>query len=391
MASVRRKSCSPYYFACFRGADGRRHQQSTKEKSRNRALKIAVELESAARTRDSRLALQQKFNQISQDLYSQPLPSDTVREYLHRVLRERAGEIAKSSSRRYTQVVEDFCSHLGPNADKPIRDIVLAEILDFRKAIMERTTPANANATMKALRSFFSRALQDRIISENPTLRLKPLREESRDPSEKRRPFTLDEIERLKTASVSFGPEWVFMIELGSLTGQRLADVANMNWCDISRVDNRLAVWSFTSRKTKRKMALPLPLGFIDRMANALQTGNVSTPGQVFPSAAALHAVTGTSNALSNQFWEILVKTGLCAPRDHKRARSGRRSARRPSTLGYHSFRHTVTSRLSAGGIPRSVIMDYVGHDSPAMSFKYTHAEMLEKERALDLLNGTTG
>ena len=76
MASIRRSTGTKFYYACYRGADGLRRQVSTKELSRNRAMKIAIELETAAQMRDSRTALQARFNQISQDLYSAPLRSD---------------------------------------------------------------------------------------------------------------------------------------------------------------------------------------------------------------------------------------------------------------------------------------------------------------------------
>jgi integrase len=391
MATVRRKSGSRYYFACYRGADGSRKQTSTKETNRNRAYRMALELEEAARKRDSRAALQQRFNEISVQLYAEPLPADFVRDYFKRVLAERAGEIKPSTARRYTQVADDFCAFLGAGADQPLREITRSHIIAFRAAIAERTTAANANALLKALRSFFTRAQQDGILIENPTAKLKALAEVERDPSEKRRQFTPEEIVRIKTSAERVGLEWRHIVEIGSLAGQRLADIATMKWAEISYVNERITVWGFRSRKTKRHMSVPIPVSVIENMKTVLKSGGPGSSGCAFPRAAAQHAVTNSSNSLSNQFADILADAGIVAPRNHKKQKDGRRSARTPSTVGFHCFRHTVTSMLNAAGVPRSVIMDLVGHDSPEMSLIYTHAEMVEKEEAQQKLLAKLG
>jgi integrase len=391
VASIRRKSGSKFYYACFRGADGLRHQESTKEMSRNRAMRIALELEEAARNCNSRAALQQRFNQISVDLFSEALPSDSVREYFERAMRERAGEIKPSTARRYQQAQADFCEFLGPVADKPLRGVTRSQVIAFRAAVAKRTTAANANALIKGLRTFFTRAQEDNIVTENPTLRLKPLAEVERDPSEKRRAFTPEEIVRIKKAAAKAGPEWLQMVEIGSITGQRLADVACMNWGEIVPANDRIMVWGFRSRKTKRHMSVPIPVSYVEGIRVAIPTGAPGTPGQVFPHAAAQHAKTNSSNSLSNQFYDILASIGIVPPRNHKAHKEGRRGARTPNQVSFHCFRHTVTSMLNAAGVPRSVIMDIVGHDSVESSLVYTHAEMVEKEEAQEKLRARLG
>ena len=143
-------------------------------------------------------------------------------------------------------------------------------------------------------------------------------------------------------------------------------------------------VWGFDSGKTCRPMSVPLPIACIEEMHVALKTGAPGGPGHVFPGAAAQHAVTDSANSLSNQFYNILVAAGIAPPHDHKAHtdKQGRRGARTPNQFGFHCFRHTVTSMLNALGVPRSVIMDIVGHDSVESSLVYTHAEMVEKEEA---------
>jgi integrase len=41
--------------------------------------------------------------------------------------------------------------------------------------------------------------------------------------------------------------------------------------------------------------------------------------------------------------------------------------------VSFHSLRHTAVSLLKDAGIPDSVVMALVGHDTVAMSQRYTH------------------
>jgi integrase len=41
--------------------------------------------------------------------------------------------------------------------------------------------------------------------------------------------------------------------------------------------------------------------------------------------------------------------------------------------LSFHSLRHTAVSLLKDAGVPDAVVMALVGHESAAMSHRYTH------------------
>jgi integrase len=41
--------------------------------------------------------------------------------------------------------------------------------------------------------------------------------------------------------------------------------------------------------------------------------------------------------------------------------------------LSFHSLRHTAVSLLNDAGVPDAVVMALVGHQSAAMSARYTH------------------
>jgi integrase len=41
--------------------------------------------------------------------------------------------------------------------------------------------------------------------------------------------------------------------------------------------------------------------------------------------------------------------------------------------LSFHSLRHTAVSLLKDAGVPDAVVIALVGHESSAMSHRYTH------------------
>jgi len=382
MASIRRKKGSQYYYACFLSPDGARRQISTKETNRNRAMRVAVDLEESAKKRASRVALQDAYNRISEELYAQPLRVDTTRIFIETTIAQRKGEISDSSARRYRQVADAFLRHLGVEADGPLRDVTYNHMISFRSEIATKTSNSNGNAYIKCLRHFFTRALADRVIMEDPTKRIKPLAKEKRPPNEKRRPFTEDEMTRIFTIAEETSSEWKWMVMIGSLTGQRLGDVANMHWSSLEYTGREFSIWKFESLKTKRDMVLPLPLPIVEAMAAESGDKKPGSDAYVFPEAYRTYNLSKRTGTLSNQFTQMMVKAGILAPRDHKAHKNGRNRARAASTLGFHSLRHMVTSALSAGGEGRALIMDFIGHNSPEMSQIYTHTELEQKALA---------
>ena len=357
-------------------------QVSTKETNRNRAMRVSIALEEATRQRMSKVALLESYNRVSEDLYAVPLRVENTRAFFETTISQRKGEIAETSVRRYQQVTKEFLAHLGRAAEAPFRDVTFEQVVAFRAAVAERTSNSNANTYVKCLRSFFTRALEARVITDDPTKRLKPLSKEKRPASEKRRPFTEDEIVRLLKAADQVSEEWKWMIVVGILTGQRLGDIAVMHWSNIEYASADLAVWKFITLKIGRDMVVPLPRAVVEQMVKKLGGGAPGSAVQVFPEAFCRYQAAKRTNALSNQLTKIMVAAGIQAPRDHKAHKEGRNRSRASSRTGFHSLRHTVTSTLSAAGETRAVVMDLVGHKSAEMSGVYTHVELMQKAAA---------
>jgi integrase len=59
--------------------------------------------------------------------------------------------------------------------------------------------------------------------------------------------------------------------------------------------------------------------------------------------------------------------------RDRRSRGIGRTGKRAGLDLSFHSLRHTAVSLLKDAGVPDAVVMALVGHESAAMSHRYTH------------------
>jgi integrase len=104
------------------------------------------------------------------------------------------------------------------------------------------------------------------------------------------------------------------------------------------------------------------------------------------PRAFASVEKSGGVKTLSRQFYELLADVGLVAPKVHRKKSEnavGRNGLREMSPLSFHSLRHTATSLMKNAGIPVSVVMDIIGHDSEAISANYTHVDEETKRNAL--------
>jgi integrase len=70
----------------------------------------------------------------------------------------------------------------------------------------------------------------------------------------------------------------------------------------------------------------------------------------------------------------------------HRKTKNGRDAKRDLRDISFHSFRHTATSMMKNAGVSEAVVMDIIGHDSPAVSAMYTHIDSAAKRSALDAM-----
>lgn len=381
MASLRRKIRSPYWFACFTDADGRRTQRSTKQSDRKKAQAIATKFEKAAKLASEKRLGETQARRVLAEIYEvvagEPLTIATARDHLTKWPERAKERVSYRTYQAYAQVSRDFLASLGPKADRDISQVTRSDVAKYRDHVASITSAVNANKLLKYLRVGLGAAWKDGLMQDNPAAKVDRL---SRKDSEStaRRPFTLQE---LKTILKHASDEWRGIIITGFYTGQRLADIGSLTW---DNVDLEAGVIRFVTGKTRRRMEIPIAAPLLAQIETMESSDSPGAP--IFPTAYPIATSETGDSRLSQQFHSILVSAGMAKPRVKVRTGMGRSRQRRINEISFHSLRHTATSLLKSAGVTEAVAMDIIGHDSTAISRHYTRIEERAKRKALEKL-----
>jgi integrase len=292
------------------------------------------------------------------------LERQTTRDFLAVWLRGKN----ESTATRYKTMTDALLKFLGPKADHSLTAVSSGDIEAFKNELGDQVAPATLAITIKVLRSAFKKAAQLQLIDKNPAAFVEtPARD-----SVHKEDFTKKQIDDLLAVA---NAEWKTMVYLGKWTGQRLQDLANLRRSNIDLVEDLVRL---VSRKTGRIIEIP--------MAPQLREHLESLPIGDDPDAYLLLTLAGKrSGWLSNQFYAIMSAIGIVEKREnHKGTGKGRAAKRNVSKYGFHSFRGTATSLLKNAGVPEAVVMDIIGHDSKAVSRRYTKIDLQSKRRAIN-------
>jgi integrase len=286
-------------------------------------------------------------------------------------------EAEESTHARYARIVERFIEFLGAKAGRDLSTLQAVDITRFRDREAKALSRATANLSLKVLRVCFGEAVRQGLLTINPAVRVKLLKT---DDKSARRAFTVPEIKRILKACGDDG-EWRGLVLFGLYLGQRLGDLAKLTWRAVNFETGEIA---FTTRKTGRRIVLPLVQPLADYLASLPASDNPNA--YIFPRAASAKR-TGT---LSNQFREILADAGLVEPRGHEATGKGRSQARETSEISFHSLRHSAVTMLKASGVSDVLAREIVGHESSAVSRQYTHLMTDDLRNAMQRLPDVT-
>ena len=378
MASLRKLPDSRNWIACFSDATGRRRQRSTGTNNRQKALSIAVEYEAAARQMKTEAQIRRVMSDLYERVSGSPLPSGSINTFLEGWLRRKDVENAERTAGKYRETISSFLAHLAERSALDLSYLVPADILSFRDKLLARVSATTANHSVKVLRIALNQAKREGLIQVNPAAQVANINR--RGDGAKRRAFTLHELRDILHEA---NEEWRGMIAFGVYTGQRLGDLARLTWANVHLEERELRL---VTRKTGRRMAIQMASPLIEYLS---QRPSADTPGTpLFPAAYNVVQRSGRSGALSNQFYEILVAAGLAPERSHQKKAdgSGRAAKRQVSEISFHSLRHTATSLLKNAGVSQAVAMEFIGHESEAMSQHYTHIESRTLREAAEKL-----
>ncbi len=380
MASIhkRDKSLSPYWYAAFYNADGRRSFKSTGTTDKNKAERIALEWSDTAKEGRAGALTEHRVRATMADIFrratQETLPAGTVRQYFTSWLSTKALEVEESSLTQYRIAADAFLTHLGNRADRPIDSVTLKDIAGFRDALAKRLSAATTNKTLKIVGVAWRQARRDGLVNENLFERVKLVKGTGGN----RRPFTIDE---LKAVLAVCDTEWRGMVLFGYYTGARLIDIAALTWANINLEEGEV---HFTAQKTQVPMHLPLAHPLIDYLMALPSSDKPDAP--LFPKSSE----AGATGTLSNRFHDILAAACLVTKRTHAAAKKGRTVKRVSSELSFHSLRHSAASDLRNHGVTDSVAMALLGHESAAIAKHYTKIDRSALRKAVASLPDVT-
>lgn len=380
MSSVWQHPKSKYWYACFTLPNGRRTKRSTKEVNRKNAQIIADEWEDAARRKLTEAQARRVLSDIYEKINGKSLPTSTLRDFFKRWLATKKVEVSDLTTSKYEGTVRDFLDFIGPRADQDISSITTADISSFRDNAAKKSTAVTANGKLKIIRVAFKAAWREGLIADDPAAKTVIIKR--REEMIERRPFTLTELKRILEVA---DQEWRGMILVGLYTGQRLRDVANLTSHNVDLIRNELRL---SAHKTGRRQIIPLAKPLKEWIELLPSSDDPKAP--LFPRAFETLKRCINISTLSNQFYELLVASGLAKPRTKKSTGKGRSAKRNVNEISFHCLRHTATSLFKNAGVSEAVAMDIIGHESKMISANYTHIEDEAKRKALDSLPDIT-
>jgi integrase len=393
MASIHRQPGRPHWFCAFTEFDpqtnrSKRAFRSTKTADRKQALEICRTWQKAALlARNGKLSVDAAREVIAQgvaDVFAhanvESLPSASIKSWCETWTEAKAIETEESTHARYRRVIERFIGFLSETkAKRDLSTLQATDVARFRDREAKELSRSTANLSVKVLRICLGEAVRQGLLAVNPAVRVKLLKSTTES---KRRAFTLNEIKRILRACGD-DSDWRGLVLFGLYLGQRLGDLAKLTWRAVDLDSGEIA---FTTRKTGRRIVLPLVQPLADYLASLPASDNPNA--FIFPHVACAKRTA----SLSNQFRDILVAAGLIEPRPrgHKSTGKGRDQAREASEISFHSLRHSAVTMLKAAGVSDFIAREIIGHESAAVSRQYTHLTTDDKRAAMRRLPDVT-
>lgn len=279
--------------------------------------------------------------------------SATFSETLEGYWKKQAKSWSKRTLVDYQHIREVVEGAFGP---RPISGIKPTHIEAFgRKLTTDGLTPKTANKYIGFLSSVFGYAERLDLIPKNPASRQSL--PEAKKAKDQRPAFSMDDLRKL------FGPEWqalrtkdpakYWVPLLAALSGCRLEELCQLYADDIQEVEGCWCLIVQATRpdqhvKTGERRVVPLHQDILDR--GFLEYVKAQGSGRVFPTLKRVNNRYG--HGLGQWFGKFKVRVGVDG-----------------NGKVFHSFRHTVATKLKEAGVEDSLVAEVLGHVMPGMTF----------------------
>lgn len=367
---------SPFWYAAFTDALGRRLKKSTKTTDIEKAKQIASKWEATGKAGRGGQLIESQCRKVIAEIYElatgKPLHFHTARSWLEGWIEDKKHEkVSDRTLLKYGQIVREFLAHLRERADAALNEIVDEDLKGFRNALARSGHSASTvNGAIKILRSPFHLAHLKGYIAADPCAGVGMVED---DADIEKDVFTPEQIGALVAEAEG---DWTGAILCGFYTGLRLKDVAELKW---ESIDTGLTKIELVPRKTRRKKKnrkVVLPIHPVFAAWLKKQTRGIGK-APVFPSLAGKSG--GGKSGLSMMFKRIMERAGIQGRILRERNGEGRSQ----SSLSFHSLRHSFNSALANADVTQEIRQKLTGHASAQMNEVYTHRELEPLRQAI--------
>lgn len=254
---------------------------------------------------------------------------------------------------RYAQQLRAFVAWAGEGVDFRVVGDELAE--RYARQLGARVAANTYNKHLNTLSAIWKAVGRVRRVG-NPWADLPRKRLDTHV----RRALTREEI--AKAVEEAQG-EWRALILIGARTGLRMGDACKLRWDDFGP-DGVLRV---RTHKTGAAVALP---GVMLRAELAATLGK-GRRGEILPKLAALYE--RDDSAVSKGVRRIFERVGIETRVGRETDAKGKTRRRARPDASYHSLRHAFVTRAIEAGVAAPIVRALVGHNTAAMTDRYTH------------------
>jgi len=226
------------------------------------------------------------------------------------------------------------------------RDLLLEEITtemirDRLIALAQEKGNANANKTLRAIKSVFQQAMNDGLIGRNPCRGIRPF------PVEKKPKFIPTQEQISKILQLATPMDRAYLITVW-LTAAREREINNLTWEDVDFKHRTIRLWT---RKKKHGHKTPRVLALHDKVYEALQY--VWQHRHQHSPYIFVNPVTGKPYDYRDKFFDSLCR------------RAG------VPEMGYHALRHHAASAMAEAHVPLIAIQAILGHEAATTTDTY--------------------
>lgn len=365
MASAFQRGRSDIYIASFKAWDARAGRwtwraQSTGCKNYSAALSIARTLENGAQGAKAGSLTREKAMSMVNDILRlagldelAPVPS---LESIAKALLS-GSDVAESTGRKYAAQWAALASWAAERAKRPVSAWTVEMIEGYYRHCRERFSITTANDHLRFVGMVFSRAVKLGHIASNPA---DAVQRAGNDSIEKETVTRAMQARILRAMRRAGRRDWFCLASLGWHTGHRLQDLL-----DATKAFQGLLVLNPRKKGGKgREVVIPLP-SWLARMLNRL--GGFQS----------IENADNRNGRVSEQFVGWLRAAGV----DPLPVERGARIVHRRT---FHSYRHSMQSRLTAAGVSGEIARLVTDHESPKVARRYVHAEIEALREALN-------